>query len=325
MAEGSGWCTIESDPGVFTEMLTSIGVRGVQVEELYSLDRDALRSLEPIHGLVFLFHYGGEVGGYRAGELCDPAPSGMFFARQVITNACATQAILSIVLNARAIDTSESLKSLRSFCTSIDSVSAGMALSNSAEIRDAHNSFAPPMHFALDEQATATEDAFHFVSYIPFNGHLYELDGLQPGPRDHGACDKDSWLDLAATVLTARIAAFAASEIRFNLLAITDDMTARYRTRVAALQDANLPAELAAAEDALAAEQRKRERWRRENARRRCNFLPFIVEALKFAASEGALDDAVKTATEEKQKALRDAEAAKTAGNNSDATANPNT
>jgi hypothetical protein len=35
-----------------------------------------------------------------------------------------------------------------------------------------------------DDEKSA--DAFHFVAYVPFAGRLYELDGLQPGPIDHG-------------------------------------------------------------------------------------------------------------------------------------------
>lgn len=29
-------------------------------------------------------------------------------------------------------------------------------------------------------------EAFHFVSYVPINGRLFELDGLKPYPIDHG-------------------------------------------------------------------------------------------------------------------------------------------
>jgi hypothetical protein len=120
-----GWTTIESDPGLFTELVEAFGVKGVVFEELWALDRDALRQLgEPVYGLIFLFkyeqeHYDRGGGGASAAAAAASAAAGsgdhampdvaagagaaeggrVFFARQVISNACATQAILSILLN----------------------------------------------------------------------------------------------------------------------------------------------------------------------------------------------------------------------------------
>jgi hypothetical protein len=40
--EMSGWATIESDPGVFSEMMKMFGVKGVEMEEVFSLSEPSL-------------------------------------------------------------------------------------------------------------------------------------------------------------------------------------------------------------------------------------------------------------------------------------------
>ncbi len=46
--------------------------------------------------------------------------------------------------------------------------------------------------------ASQDDDVFHFVSYVPIGGRLYELDGIREGPIDHGAVPKgQDWVQLA--------------------------------------------------------------------------------------------------------------------------------
>lgn len=68
-----------------------------------------------------------------------------------------------------------------------------------------------------------TGEAYHFVSYVPINGRLFELDGLKPFPTDHGPWkDNEDWTDKFHSIITHRLG-IAAGDIRFNLMAVVPD------------------------------------------------------------------------------------------------------
>ena len=111
-------------------------------------------------------------------EILDPSfiPE-LFFARQIVTNACATQAILSILLNIETAELGDELSQFKAFTGGLDAESKGIAIGNSDSIRIAHNSFARAEPFFHDDSqkiADPSGDAYHFVAYVPFRGGVYE-------------------------------------------------------------------------------------------------------------------------------------------------------
>lgn len=52
--------------------------------------------------------------------------------------------------------------------------------------------------------AVRTMEAFHFVSYVPITGRLFELDGLKVYPIDHGRHSEQGPLGLSAALLGLR-------------------------------------------------------------------------------------------------------------------------
>ncbi|EER17932.1 ubiquitin carboxyl-terminal hydrolase isozyme L5, putative [Perkinsus marinus ATCC 50983] len=310
----NGWCTIESDPGVFTELCDDLGVKDVQFKELYSLDEDTLK-LEcanvPVYGLVFLFKWDKEVEDKRTPLV--PPPDGMFYASQVINNACATQAILSVLLNAEGLDIGEVLTNLRDFTAGFDADTRGWAIGNSEEIRRAHNSFRPQASFDVEQREEGPkEDAFHFVAYVPFQGGLYELDGLRGGPVFLEATDSD-WAKDALKYVQEKIAKFSktseADEIRFNLMVVCGDKIKALRKQIDQLSTAmdESSADVVELKAQLENEQNIRAKWKAENERRRHDYTPFLLTALRLLAEKGQLMDAFKTGkeTSESQRSSR--------------------
>jgi ubiquitin carboxyl-terminal hydrolase L5 len=168
----SEWCTIESDPAVFSELVAQIGVKDIEVEEIYSLDSSEQRK-EKSYGLIFLFKWRSEVDNR---SVLHPSDSPVYFARQIVNNACATQAILSVLLNIDGADLGETLNDFKSFTNEIDSESKGIAIGNSDVLREAHNSFARPEPFLHEESRSSSDgaEAYHFIAYVPCHGGVYE-------------------------------------------------------------------------------------------------------------------------------------------------------
>lgn len=298
-----GWTTIESDPGVFTELVNAIGVRGVAFEELYALDADELRRIEPVYGLIFLFKYRGDEGA-NVPNACVDLPSDLFFARQVIQNACATQAVLSVLLNAEdKVELGQTLREFRDFTSEFDAETKGMAISNSDIIRSAHNSFARPEPIVLQSQrAREDDDVFHFVAYVPRAGKVFELDGLKNNPIHHGEFSGEDWLDVAVPAIQRRIAAYSSNEIKFNLMAVTKDRRVSLHEHIAELQalgdetNDEVRSEIAHLKSQLELEEAKVEEWRNENIRRRHNYVPFIFALLREVAAKQQLIPAMEAA-----------------------------
>ncbi|KAK5729300.1 hypothetical protein LTR15_002442 [Elasticomyces elasticus] len=294
-----GWNTIESDAGVFTFLIESLGCTNIQFEELISLDPESLQELNPI-GVIFLFKYPTNSphptnkpldGDFDYAALEPPqqtspedgegeAEQPVWFAAQTIQNACGTQALLSVLLNkdspteddGATVDIGQDLRDFKDFTAAFPSDIRGEALSNSDLIRSVHNSFARSSPFASDETrlATGDDDVYHFIAYTSINSTLYELDGLQPAPIRHGdpgACPAEIFADAVVPVLQRRIERYPATEIRFNLLAMCQDLRVRARE--------------AGDMEGLRREEEKRREWRWENALRRHNFVGFVGEVMK--------------------------------------------
>lgn len=331
------WCTIESDPGVFTELIKQVGIKGIQVEELVTLEKTDIENLGQVFGLVFLFKWNKKVQHRQV--TIDQNEGELFFAQQVIQDACASQAILSILLNIEGITLPDELKQYKEFCKDLPYDMRGESINNLESLRAAHNSFHAQEPYITDNDKNTEgkkKDVFHFISYVPFKGKVYELDGLQKGPVLLGKIEND-WIDSAKSQITKVIQEYSQTEIHFNLLAFIKDRKEqsesnllKYKAQlieisrrlgltteivpqqlealIKEIKDIpetkeqlesrmkDIQAEILKNEMILSMEDDKRKKWQNENIRRKHNYIPFIFELLKTLSKQGKLAPAVEKA-----------------------------
>lgn len=155
----------------------------------------------------------------------------LFHFSATVPNSCATHALLSILLNCPDMHLGETLTRLKTHTKGMSPENKGLAIGNTPELACAHNSHAMTQaKRRLDKSSGIstgrfTGEAFHFVSFVPIDGHLFELDGLKPFPMNHGPWKEfDDWTDKFRITMEERLGISSGEQdIRFNLMAVVPD------------------------------------------------------------------------------------------------------
>ncbi|KAM0551991.1 hypothetical protein ACHAPJ_008099 [Fusarium lateritium] len=259
--EWEGWIELESEPAFFNIILRDLGVLNVKAQEIFTIDQDSLALLpQPVYGLIFLFQY--LPGLDEVSEEQDT--SDVWFANQTTNNACATVAMLNIVMNADGIDLGDKLQDFKDSTKDLNTALRGHQISKNSFIRTIHNSFtrrmdhlnadlfleneasearstqskrraAPKSRRAPPSKRKAKSDyGFHFIAYVPAGGYVWELDGLQHKPhRLDRVPDTGDWTTVARPQIEGRMLQYEESQLSFNLLALCQSPLAAHSQAIA--------------------------------------------------------------------------------------------
>ncbi|KAI9844487.1 MAG: hypothetical protein M1837_005570 [Sclerophora amabilis] len=243
-----GFCEIESEPAFFNVMLREFGVKGYKVQEVLGLDEEILAFLpKPIYGLIFLFRYGED--GVESEE--SSCPPGVWFANQTSHNSCASIALLNIVNNIPGADLGEELQAFKEITKNLSPALRGDQIANFSFVRNVHNSFARKMDMLntdlnmqndVDESKSKRkkkksvykeEAGFHFIAFVPIEGQVWKLDGLDGQPHNLGEIGGSDWLKLAVPVIEERMGLYENQSIQFALLGLITDPVAELQKSLA--------------------------------------------------------------------------------------------
>ncbi|PCH34759.1 cysteine proteinase [Wolfiporia cocos MD-104 SS10] len=257
---GGPFAVIESDPGsVFTTLIQKLGVQGLELIELFDIDPWAVDYLQ-IHGLIFCFLC-TDNSNDESEDIDDPDAEQVWFANQLSDDACASLAILNVLMNCSGVDVGEELRELARDTAVMSPMVTQHTATRPADVRgaihavastavetytevadsksnDKPTSAAPvkkrktsPSKRKPSSNANAQQETYHYIGYVPAHGRVWELDGMRACALEVGAlAPGESWMDVVRPALRMRMQmgnmgtnTGTSGHIQYNLLALVDD------------------------------------------------------------------------------------------------------
>ncbi|KAI8064582.1 ubiquitin carboxyl-terminal hydrolase [Gongronella butleri] len=228
------WSLIENSPDNFAGMSRMYGVKNVDFKQVMEY-QDLPNWNERVYGLIYGAHMDQGFPSNPQEEVDEDARS-LFFSNQVVTNVCATSALLGVLLNVQdnSIEIGPELQQFKEFTSELDGVSRGLAIADCDILTRAHATFGsfesrfeaaqyPQRSDLYDEEDEATKKKaqkptktrkaakeeekdreYHFTAIIPANGYVWELDGYNKSPLKLAPVG-DNWLQQIQDFLKNRL------------------------------------------------------------------------------------------------------------------------
>ncbi|KAI1428956.1 ubiquitin carboxyl-terminal hydrolase [Xylaria sp. FL1777] len=243
--EYRGWVELESEPAFFNAMLQDLDAKSLKVQEVFALDETTLADLpKPVYGLIFLYEWTNEDESNAARQDC---PKNLWFGNQTTANACATVALMNIIMNTHAVKFGTELEEFRNMTKLLPPPHRGHALDTNDFIRAIHNSVArrndllsedllldnkfettsgrkkaPPKRKKTSKSTKPKYEmgTYHYIAFVPVDGQVWELDGLESMPLCLGSYSSDNWFEIASEAIQKRMRRQNDEFLSFNLLAI---------------------------------------------------------------------------------------------------------
>jgi len=328
------WYSKKSIPEILTEIIKSLGIKEVQVEEILSYDY-LENPNNTIYGLIFCSQYIKNLSYIP--NILSHWDKDLFFSKRIYENTSAIQSIISILFNNEdKINIGPNLKELKIYMNDLDPVTRGITLANNEKIKNEQDKFLNKDIIPKELIDNEGDDIYNFISFIHFKNAIYELDGLQEGPIliENNVEFKD-WTKKIKNTIIQKINFLANNEMKFNLMVLIPDKLEELKTKKDLLisqknfieekikgnniiskefEELNgmnteqlkeklqkIEIEIEESNNGINIEKMKINKYKEENEKRQHNYTGFIFELIKMMGEKGIFQEVYKKSLNEQK------------------------